>query len=227
MNIFDLNSKLEANQRVIEALNAIGTKDYLLMLSGGNSLTDLYKHISTSFNFPFPKHVAMVDEVWGASNQHRDSHELLLKDSGIIGRVMWEKSEFHSILSANLSNPKVEASGYESELLELMQLYAGKVVSIMSMGEDGSTAGIFPHTEPVVSNKYFIAYEHAEHQKIRLTATVQCIGQYFSKNFVILNTEAKSGLMHRLNDFESDFNEYPALVYKGNEESSIFCYKDS
>lgn len=226
MNIENLSSKTESIQRVTEILSSMENSDYLLMLSGGDSPVALYKHLSTSFGFPFPKHIAMVDERWGDKSLHENSNELIIKNSGLLGRMIWEKSEFHPILSANLSNPKVEASGYEKELLDLFSEYSGRVIAIMGMGVDGHTAGILPHSEGVESDHYFIAYEGTDKYGVRLTVTAACIIEHFSKSVLLLNTEEKCGLFNRIIDREEDMHEFPSLIYKSMADVDVFCYPE-
>ena len=225
MEIINLNSELEHIQKVVEILSEQPDSNYLLLLSGGKSPTNLFKHMSFSFGYPFPKDIAMVDERWGPEKFHASSNENLLRETGLLGRLRWEKSTFHPILSENPSTAKVEAGAYENDLAQLLANYRGRTVAFLGMGLDGHIAGILPDSEPLESNDLVMAYEAEDQYKDRITVTASCMLENFSKTILILDGDEKCGTFSKIMEFESDASEYPVLILKNLQDLTVLCYK--
>ena len=226
MKVVELNSPSEHIERVINILSDMGGKDYLLVLSVEVATKQLYYHLSFSFVYPFPLDVVLTDERWGEFSQHSDSVELIIKNTGLMGRIRWEKSNFHPILSPKPTYPKVEAGGYELELLKLFEAYQNKVVAVMSMGVDGSIAGILPECGAVKSEKYVIAYDSDDQYKQRITVTVKCITENFSRTVLLVDTDEKCGVFNKIMKFESNMDKYPVLALKNLKDTTVFCYSE-
>ncbi len=226
MNVVNLSSRSEHIQRVIDIINSYEDENYLLMLSGGKSPKELYNHLSFSFNYPFPKDIAMVDERWGNYSQHQNSNELIIKNCGLLGRTRWAKSNFHPVLGMKPINPKVEAGGYESELINLFEVYEKKVFAILGMGLDGHIAGILPNSAGVESDKIFIAYESHDEYQHRLTVTLKCLIENFSRSVLLVNGDEKCGVFNRIMQFEKDVSKFPVLMLKNLPNVEVFCYSD-
>lgn len=226
MKIVELDTPSEHIERVISMLSDIGSKEYLLMLSGGNSPKQLYNHMSFSFTYPFPMDVGMVDERWGEFSQHSRSNELIIKNTGLMGRIRWEQSNFHSILSPKPTYPDDEAASYELELLKLFDIYKDKVVAVLGMGVDGHIAGILPESPAVESEKNVAAYDSDDEFKQRITVTIKCIMESFSKIILLLDTEEKCGVFNKIMRFESSVNKHPVLSLKNLKDVTVFCYTE-
>ncbi|MFC1722316.1 6-phosphogluconolactonase [Patescibacteria group bacterium] len=224
MNITNLSTPEEHVNKAIDILSTMPSSDYLLMLSGGSTPISLYNHLSFSFNFPFPKDIALIDERWGNFSQHENSNELVVKSTGLLGRIRWEKSGFHPILSLKPTTPAAEAAAYEKELEQLFEVYRGKVVAIMGMGENGHIAGILPNSEGMDTNKLFVSYESGDKYGTRLTSTAMAILEHFSKIILLLNNEEKYGVFQRLMEFESDARKYPALILRDVPNLEVLTY---
>jgi 6-phosphogluconolactonase/glucosamine-6-phosphate isomerase/deaminase len=194
------------------------------MLSGGKPMVELYNHLSFSFNYPFPKDVGLVDELWGNYSQHENSNELVIKNTGLMGRIKWAKSNFHPILSPKPSDPFVEANAYQKELLQLFELYEERVLAILNMGLDGRIAGILPDSPPADSDKTFIAYESGDKYQYRLTTTYSSLVEHFSKVILLVDGDEKCGVFNRIVQFESDARKFPVLFLKNLSNVDVFCY---
>ena len=222
MQQLNLNSQAEVFQGVVSELISFGTDDYALVLSGSPELEPLYKHLSTAFGFSFPRHIFMFEELWGEKSQHENSYEKMLRRSGLIGRCRWEKSEFHPVLSANPSNPKVEASGYERELLDILPEFNGKTVLITGMRNDGSFGGILPESEAVESDKSYITYETTS--GVLMSATATFMLDNISKALVLVDTAEKCGTFQRISEMEKDVREFPILLFKNIPDVTALCH---
>jgi len=225
MEIINLKTNTEHIQRVVDILISMGSPDYLLMVSGGRTPAQLYKHLSISFNYPFPKDIAFTDERWGEKKEHAYSNELAIQGTGFFGRARWEKSKIHSVLSEYPSNPRVEASGYGEELSSLFLNYHNRVVAIMTMGADGRTAGILPNSQAIEASQNVIAYTSDEHFRARITVTAKCIMESLHNIILLVNTEEKCAMFDRIMSRETDMNKFPILVYKSHPNVTAFCYK--
>jgi 6-phosphogluconolactonase/glucosamine-6-phosphate isomerase/deaminase len=227
MKTVELSTPSEHIEKVINVLAGMGGKDYLLLLSGGLPVKQLYNHLSFSFTYPFPADVGLTDELWGEFSQHSDSNELMVKNTGLMGRMRWEKSNFHPILSPKPTYPKVEAGGYELELLKLFEAYKNKVVAVLSMGLDGSIAGMVPGSETAVdSEKFVVSYDSREENKTRITVTAKCLMERIGKVILLVDTEEKCGVLNKLFKFENDNREFPVLTLKHMKDVTAFCYAE-
>lgn len=226
MNINELSTPSEHVKKTLDVLSQQQDENYILMLSGGKSPAELYNHMSFSFDYPFPKHVGLTDEIWGNYNQHQHSNELLIKNTGLMGRIRWSKSEFHPVLGSKPANPEKEADSYERKLKELFEFHEKRVVVILSMGLDGSIAGVLPYSEPVNSDKYFISYESGDESKFRLTCTLNCMLEYFSRIILLVNGEEKCGVFNKITQFEEDTEKFPVLMLKNLSNVEAFCYSE-
>jgi len=222
----ELSTPSEHVEQVINILSDMGSKEYLLMLSGEMAIKQLYNHMSFSFVYPFPLDVALTDERWGEFSQHSDSVELMVKNTGLMGRIRWEKSNFHPILSPKPTYPKVEAGGYELELLKLFEACEGKIVSVLSMNVDGSIAGILPECEAVDSEKYVVAYDSDDQYKQRITVTEKCMMENFSKVILLVDSDEKCGVFNKVMKFETDVGKFPVLILKHLKDVIAFCYSE-
>ncbi len=226
MKVVELSTPSEHIEKIMNILSDMGGKEYLLLLSGGMAPKQLYNHLSFSFTFPFPMDIGMVDEKWGEVSQHSTSNELMIKNTGLMGRIRWEQSNFHPILSPKPTYPKVEAGGYELELLRLFDIYQGKTAAILSMDLDGSIAGILPGSPAVESEKYVIAYDSNDEYKQRITVTIKCVMESFAKIILLVDTEEKCGVFNKIMKFESNIGQYPVLALKHLKEATVFCYSE-
>lgn len=224
MKINEYKTREEFYQAVLNIFSEQPDETYLLMLSGGESPAKIYNQLSFKFDYPFPKDIALVDERWGNFSQHQNSNELYLKNSGLLGRIKWANSNFHPVINVKPTNPDLEASSYEEELRELFELYENRVLAILNMDLDGSIAGILPESEPIESEKYFIAYESGDEFKYRLTVTIKCLLEYFSKVILIVDGEEKWGMFNKIIDFESDARKYPVLMLKNLSQVEVMCF---
>lgn len=226
MKITELKTPSEHVGKVINILSGMGNKEYFLLLSGGNSPKQLYNHMSFSFSYHFPIDVGMVDERWGESSKHSDSNELMIKNSGLMGRMKWEQSNFHPILSPKPLYPQEEANAYELELLKLFEIYQGRTVAILGMGVDGHIAGVLPHSPAIDSDKYVLAYDSDDQYKKRITMTIKCIMERLSKIVLLLDTEEKCGVFQKAMKMESDIHKYPVTALKNLKDVHVFCYSE-
>lgn len=224
MKINEFKTRDEVYEKVFGIFGEQPDEGYLLMLSGGEGLSKVYNQLSFKFDYPFPKDIALSDEKWGKFSQHQKSNEIFLKNSGFLGRIKWAKSNFHPVLSAKPLNPEREAKLYEEELRQLFETYENRVFALLEMETDGSIAGILPESEPIESENYFLAYESGEEFKYRLTVSVKCLLEYFSRVILLVDGEEKCGHFNKITSFESDARKYPLLLLKNLSDVEVMVY---
>ena len=225
MKTIELKSPLEHIQKSIDLLDRVTNKEYLLMLGGGEPLKGLYNKMSFSFNYPFPADVAMTDEIWGEYSQHSESNELMIKNTGFLGRVRWERANFYPMLSPKPIDPNMDAAGYELELLKLFEKYYENMAVILNMDLEGGVVGIMPNSEAVDSEKLILAYKGSDNKQ-RVTVSIKCVMEKFSNIILLVDTDEKCGKFSKIFKHETDVRKYPILVLKNMKDVTAFCYSE-
>ena len=213
MEIIKLSNLAEQTQNVISILNRFNKESYLLLLSGGHSPNGLYKYLSHSFNYTFPSDVALTDERWQRQKYHENSNELMIKNTGFLGRVEWEKANWHPILTEK-TTPTEEATGYSSEIGTLFQKYGKNVVAILGMSTDGHIVGVLPDTEGVTSAENVIYYASDDEYEDRITTTLSCVKNSFSTIILLLDNKGKLETFESIMSQQSAVAKYPILLLK-------------
>ncbi len=209
---------------VIDYLKSLPDKDYLLLLSGGSSPYDLYTAIARDVDCPLPKDIALTDERWSLGTFHEHSNARMILDTGLLGRLEFEKAVWHPILTG-LKDPKQEATRYNEELGKLVQKYNGKVIAIMAVSADGHTAGILPESKAIDSKDnvvYFEDYGQPQDYKDRITVTAHFIETYLSKVILLLSSEDRMKMFYKISS-ENDNVKYTSLIYKSMKNVDIVC----
>lgn len=138
INVLFSESEERGKQYAIRILNGTIDRGSVLYLSGGRTPKSVYASIATAENFSIPAQVTLVDERFGKNN-HKDSNELMLKETGILDYFSKNSVPFVSILEGK-SREKT-TSDFDQKLRELFAMYRSHV-AILGVGLDGHTAGI-------------------------------------------------------------------------------------
>lgn len=222
MEILKLTNLAEQTQGVISILGKYESKSYLLLLSGGQSPNGLYKYLSHSFNYSFPADVALTDERWRRQKFHSDSNELMIKNTGFLGRVEWEKSNWNPILSEK-TTPTDEATRYSLVMESLFSKYGKNSVAIIGMGLDGHILGVLPDTEGVNSTETVIYYESEDQYEDRITMTLSCLKNNFSTIILLLPSKSKLTAFESILNNETDESKYPVLALKNMADVTVLA----
>lgn len=222
MDIVKVSNIAEQTQNVIGVLNKFNKENYLLMLSGGQPPNGLYKYLSHSFNYTFPSDMALTDEMWQRQKFHKDSNELIIKNTGLLGRVEWEKTNWHPILT-EMTTPKEEALRYDAELRSLFLKYGKNTAAILSMGVDGHIAGVLPYSNAISSQDLALYYEGDDEYGVHITTTLKCIQDNFHTVILLIDNRDKFELFEKIINQEADTAKYPVLVLKTCSDVTVLA----
>lgn len=203
----------DQSNAAMDILGEYKNSDYLMLLSGNDAPLDLYSNLSKSFSFNFPKDMCLTDEKWG-DKYHSNSNESLIRNTGLLGRVNWVKSNFYPVIENPNLGYEQEATNYNNKLEILFSSYYKNNVAIVGMGLDGHTCGVLPYTIGVGSTNFVVGYESYDQYKHRITITLDCIRNNFDKVILLLNSAHKLFLFNKIFSNETDINKFPVLVYK-------------
>ncbi len=184
----------------------------------------MYTAIARDVDCPLPQDIALADERWSFGTFHEHSNARMILDTGLLGRIEFEKATWHPILTG-LKDPKQEAARYNEELSKLVQKYNGKVVAIMAVSADGHTAGILPESLAMLSKDnvvYFEDYGQPLDYKDRITVTIHFIETYLSKVILLLSSEDRMKMFYKISS-ENENTKYTSLIYKSMKNVDIVC----
>lgn len=140
MNITDYLTKF------IEDCNC-GTQNKSIMLTGGRSAKFLYKNFHKVNKNKEIKNIDffLTDERYVLPESH-ESNQKLVKENFISGLHLSKKSHFYTF-DTNKDNRELISNSYESLLPKSIDLM------ILSMGEDGHIASLFPYSDALHENR--------------------------------------------------------------------------
>ncbi|MDO8686880.1 MAG: 6-phosphogluconolactonase, partial [Candidatus Berkelbacteria bacterium] len=124
--------------KVLNLLHDLVDRKTALFLSGGSTPKDLYAKIAKDKKL-IPGAVAMVDERYG-KRFHKDSNELMIKNTGLISYFEKNNIRFYSILQKDTKREDT-ALQYD-ETVSFLLSHFPKSVAILGIGVDGHTAGL-------------------------------------------------------------------------------------
>jgi 6-phosphogluconolactonase/glucosamine-6-phosphate isomerase/deaminase len=208
IKVVKVSSKEEGQKKAHDLLKKLVDERTLLALSGGTSPD--YRKMIVGPNDINPGAIMVTDERYGEPF-HKNSNELLLKESGVKECADGKCIEAHKILTG-LSFLETEKR-YEKVIAELFGRFKKKV-GVMGIGEDLHTAGVFPFSAAGKSPDYVVA-EVVENQfPKRISLSLKALGE-FSAFIILAFGSAKQNAIKKLMDpEENDMQKYPAIFYR-------------
>lgn len=157
-----------------------------------------------------PGVVCMVDERFG-SPLHKDSNELIMETSGLVGYLDKWGVEFYRILKGKTFEET--AISYNTIIAHLFSEYKKKV-GIMGIGANLHTAGLFPNSEADHSPHY-VVYETVEDVfPKRISLSLKALGEFDSFVILVFGSAKQNALKKLLDENENDMQKYPAIFYR-------------
>lgn len=146
-------------------------KRTVVYLSGGKTPKSLYELLRVDESF-LPGAVGMIDERYG-KKLHKNSNELLLKETGLLQTLALQGISFYPILTTDVSS-EVASDNYDQKVREFLAQYR-KGIGILGIGADGHTAGLLPNGQWVMDTghktNFITSYESNDQFKERITMT--------------------------------------------------------
>lgn len=196
--------------------------NYLLLLSGGQSPFELYKNLSVSYDYPFPKDIFLVDERTDFTIHQIGSNYKMINDSGLFERATKEYFGEKDFFADFDEEGNWDQGGYSQKLMNLVEKYDSRVISMMSMGVNGHVAGILPYTDAVNSKENVVMYV-SEDVGSRITITPEFILNKIGSVLLLLIGDEKISKFGQIWENETDINQYPVLIFKDHEDFSVLC----
>ena len=151
IKVLYVKDRVEGQKQAHELLKKLVDEKTLLALSGGTSPD--YRQMIVAPGDISPGAIMVTDERYGEPF-HKDSNELLLKESGVKDCADGKCIEAHKILTG-LGFTETEKR-YEDVVEDLFKRFV-KRVGVMGIGADLHTAGIFPRSAAAKSADYIVA----------------------------------------------------------------------
>lgn len=130
-------------KKAVTWLTAQVNTQTVVFLSGGSSPKGFYEELAREQKF-HPAAVALIDERFGPLS-HTNSNEAMISRTGLISYFARCNIPWYPILQNGLSRQET-AMRYEKVIRGLFKKFP-KRIAIVSIGEDGHTAGIAPHRD--------------------------------------------------------------------------------
>lgn len=208
IQVIKVADKFAGNQKAHDLLKPLVGSQTLLILSGGTSPD--YKKMLVEPADILPGAVCLVDERYGAS-YHPGSHELMVKECGLLNFLQAKNITLHKILS---SLPfEQTAQDYDRKLRGLFTRFETKI-GIMGIGEDLHTAGIFPKSMAVDSHQLAVAQQVDDQFPKRITMTIAALSKFSTFIILVFGEEKKKTLAILFDGRIDDLNSYPAIFYR-------------
>jgi len=122
-----------------DILEKVVDRSSVLYLSGGSTPRDFYKMLVEREKIR-PGAAAMVDERYKENKFHKNSNELMMRETDILRYFELRGVPFYGILKGGLG--RGETAREYDEKLWILQSSFRKHIGILGIGEDGHTAGI-------------------------------------------------------------------------------------
>ncbi len=213
--VIDSPTVQKANETVIEILMKYSDFKTALFLSGGKTPLKLYEQMA-SFKKIKAGAVGQVDERFG-QRFHKNSNELVLKESGILEYFENSNMRFYPMLEEG-SEIDSAARNYD-EALRFIFKYFPKSVGIMGMGSDGHTAGI--PAIPEICKKMMedqsslVSFYEAEKYGARITMNFNALSMLDLIIVLVLGQEKRAMLSELFKSGGSieDIEKFPGKFY--------------
>ena len=192
----------------------------VLGVPGGRSVSGIFRRFKEK-NIPWKKvHVFMVDERLVPLN-HPDSNFKLAKEHFIdelTRRGCLLPENVHPFVMAE-GQPDFGISDYEEKLIERGGIYD---LVLLSSGEDGHVAGLYPHHHSINDDSqfYLVYHDSPKLPKDRMTISRKLLLQ--SKSAVLLFVgETKKGAYAKFEDKSIDYHSCPAKLVLSIKDSYV------
>lgn len=218
------------NKLEIKASQLIASKikDYaksqdkvVLGIPGGRSVSGIFQLLKNQ-NLPWHKvHIFMIDERL-VSIDHPDSNFGLADKefiSFLINKNILPRKNIHPYIYFNMPQ-KQGTNAYKNELRELSRNYD---IILLSSGEDGHIASLFPNHSSIKNpSSFFISVEDAPKlPKRRMTASRKLLER--SKTSILLFLgEEKQRAFNNFQNRSMDTTDCPAKLVRKIEDSYVF-----
>ncbi|OGE03596.1 hypothetical protein A3B51_01135 [Candidatus Curtissbacteria bacterium RIFCSPLOWO2_01_FULL_41_18] len=209
IDVFKVKDKGEGQIKAHDILKMVVDSKTLLALSGGTTV-DYGKMIVKPANI-LPGAICVVDERYGERQFHKDSNELMMKQSGLIDFLKSKKIPFHGVQFED--DMGSTACDYDGLVAGLFKRFPKKV-GVMGVGRDLHTAGIFPHSDAAHSADYVVAEKVEGKFAKRITLTLRALGEFTNFIIMMFGEEKKEALAKMLDPNENDMQKYPAIFYR-------------
>jgi 6-phosphogluconolactonase/glucosamine-6-phosphate isomerase/deaminase len=222
------NPAKKASEKLIELLNEAKNISVLLMLSGGSAF-EILNSIDTSIEF---EHVtlSMLDE--------RFSTDKLMNNFAMLAQTEFYKKAIAA--GASFLDTRIQ-DGESLNEAEIRFDYAlkswirensgGTILATMGIGEDGHTAGIFPHIDDEKfkylleqDDKFVVGY-HAHNATLsleRLSVTNHFLREYADHAIVYATGENKREALGHVLHMEGSLAQTPARIIKEMKDAVLF-----
>jgi 6-phosphogluconolactonase/glucosamine-6-phosphate isomerase/deaminase len=204
-----------ANEVIGEILGKYSDFKTALFLSGGGTPKKLYEYLASQKSLKVGA-VGQIDERFGKRG-HKNSNELMIKDTGLIKYFESLNTRFYPMLEAEKGID--ETTQDYDEAIRFVLKYFPKSVGILGIGEDGHTAGI-PKI-PEIAKKMMedqsslISFYEAEKYGARVTMNFHALSMLDLIIILVLGQEKREMLSQMFKD--GPVEEFPAKFYRQPE----------
>ena len=210
MKIFSVSSFNEGIEKAKRLFYKNVDRQTLLFLSGGSSPKQLYETLASEKQLAAGA-AAMIDERYGAPF-HPRSNEKMIDETGVLRYLKSRNIPWYPILQKGLSRNET-AKGYEKTLESLFTVYP-KRIAIVSIGNDGHTAGIpagISNFEFPISNFQYVGQYENEKYGERITLTFKALEKMDVFLLWVMGYEKKTALKKMFKKGSEE--EIPARFY--------------
>lgn len=230
VQVYQLDSPRKVYQLAYILLHDLVDEKTLLLLSGGDNLTKLYKLLS-EFGTIIPGAAAMTDEIFGPPF-HYKSHEAQLRESNLIEHFAKKGVPFFRILSRSAS-PSGTARLYENQIHHLYKNLTSKI-GLLELHPDGSIASLLPYRDewsnPALTDENLVAGfkdpSLPEEISQRVTLTFRALREV--DNFIVLaiGEEKKATLRKLLRSDKHQITHIPSTFLRNQPHAKVHLLTD-
>lgn len=226
LTIYRVKTPQEGISIAKDLLCQAADKKTAIFLSGGKTPKNLYESLSQEHQFKVGA-AAMCDERFG-EKFHKDSNELMIKNTGLLRYFELTDIPFYPILQKQKEAREKTAEIYEERVRSLMSTFP-KSVAITGVGTDGHTVGLpsqnskfKSRNSELTGNSYDLVTSFVDRRSIteggygsRITLTF--LGLSFIDQLIVLVFDsAKRGAIEKMFE-KGSLEEIPARIYTQKE----------
>jgi 6-phosphogluconolactonase/glucosamine-6-phosphate isomerase/deaminase len=208
LEIIQVEEKISGNLKAHGLLRNLVGKNTLLALSGGTSPD--YKRLIVNVGDIVPGAACMTDERFGTPG-HENSNEFVFRNFGLTEFFRMRDIKFYRILCGQGFDET--AVDYNRTIFDLFRQIPKKV-GIMGIGANLHTAGIFPNSEAIRSDKLVVSETVDDRFQKRVTLTLNALGKFTSFIILMFGEEKREALKIMLDENQQDVEKYPAVFYR-------------
>ena len=208
IKITNVKDREDGQKEAHDLLKKLVDEKTLLALSGGTSPD--YRKMIVEPNDINPGAIMVTDERFGEPF-HKDSNELLLKESGVKECTDEKCIEAHKILTG-FSFSETEKR-YDKVVTDLFKRFK-KRVGVVGIGSDLHTAGVFPYSAAAKSPNYVVAEVVKNQFPKRISLSLKAFGEFSAFVILVFGSAKQNALRIMLDEKETDTQKYPAIFYR-------------